>query len=85
MIMLNLSAETEARLNAYAARMGKNVHEIIAEDIARLLEDEDDECPLECQGEPNATTLESIAQRKRGEGQRFSSFEALMADLHADD
>jgi len=34
---------------------------------------------------PNATTREAISELEAGEGQRFSSVDELMADLHADD
>ena len=34
---------------------------------------------------PSATTREAIAELEAGKGKRFSSVEALMADLHADD
>lgn len=34
---------------------------------------------------PSATTREAIAELEAGKGKRFSSVDALMADLHADD
>ena len=34
---------------------------------------------------PNETTRDAIAELEAGKGKRFSSVEALMADLHADD
>ncbi len=34
---------------------------------------------------PNATTRKAIAELEAGEGKRFSSVDALMADLNADD
>jgi len=34
---------------------------------------------------PNATTRKAIAKLEAGEGKRFSSVEALMADLESDD
>ena len=34
---------------------------------------------------PNETTRDAIAELEAGKGKSFSSVEALMADLHADD
>ena len=34
---------------------------------------------------PNATTRKAIAELEAGEGKRFTSVDALMADLNADD
>ena len=34
---------------------------------------------------PNATTRKAIAVLEAGKGKRFTSVDALMADLHADD
>lgn len=34
---------------------------------------------------PNATTKKAIAELEAGKGKKFTSVDALMADLHADD
>ena len=34
---------------------------------------------------PNATTRKAMAELEAGKGKRFTSVDALMADLHADD
>ena len=73
-----LKAEAEAVLQGIGMTVSGAVQMLLTQ-VAR-----DKVLPLEMH-RPNAETLAAMQELERGEGVRFTSVEALMADLRADD
>lgn len=79
-------ARIEERVHAEAAAvlgaMGMTVSDAVREMLRRTARDK--ALPFEA-WEPNAETVEAMAELDRGKGKKFDTVEALFADLHADD
>lgn len=79
-------ARIEERVRAEAAavlgQMGMTVSDAVRLLLGRVARDKALPFPA---WEPNAETLEAIAELDRGEGKKFDTIEAMFADLHADD
>jgi DNA-damage-inducible protein J len=75
------SATKERAADALAA-MGLSISDAIRLLMLRIVDER--RLPFEVKA-PNATTRKAIAQLEAGKGKRFTSTDALMADLNADD
>src|SRR5664280_1494679 len=75
------SATKERAADALAA-MGLSISDAIRLLMLRVVDER--RLPFEVKA-PNATTRRAIAELEAGKGKRFTSTDALMADLNADD
>ncbi len=75
------SATKERAADALAA-MGLSISDAIRLLMFRIVDER--RLPFEVKA-PNATTRKAIAELEAGKGKRFTSTDALMADLNADD
>ena len=75
------SATKERAADALAA-MGLSISDAIRLLMLRVADEQ--RLPFEVKA-PNARTRKAIAELEAGKGKRFSSVDALMADLNADD
>ena len=75
------SATKERAADALAA-MGLSISDAIRLLMLRVVDER--RLPFEVKA-PNATTRKAIAELEGGKGKRFTSADALMADLNADD
>ena len=64
------------------AAMGLSISDAIRLLMLRIADER--RLPFEVKA-PNATTRKAILELEAGKGKRFTSVDALMADLHADD
>jgi DNA-damage-inducible protein J len=75
------SATKERAADALAA-MGLSISDAIRLLMLRVADER--RLPFEVKA-PNATTRQAIAELEAGKGKRFTSIDALMTDLNADD
>ena len=75
------SATKERAADALAA-MGLSISDAIRLLMLRVVDER--RLPFEVKA-PNATTRKAMAELEAGKGKRFTSTDALMADLNADD
>ena len=75
------SATKERAADALAA-MGLSISDAIRLLMLRIVDER--RLPFEVRA-PNATSRRAIAELEAGKGKRFTSTDALMADLNADD
>ncbi|MGA2185235.1 MAG: type II toxin-antitoxin system RelB/DinJ family antitoxin [Bryobacteraceae bacterium] len=75
------SATKERAADALAA-MGLSISDAIRLLMLRIVDER--RLPFEVKA-PNATTRRAIAELEAGKGKRFTSVDALMTDLNADD
>ncbi len=81
-VRARIDLETKERATEALAAMGLSISDAIRLLMLRIA---DEHClPFEVKV-PSATTRKAIKQLEDGKGKSFSSLEALMADLHADD
>ena len=81
-IRARIDSDTKARANAALAAMGLSVSDAIRMLMRRIADER--RLPFEVKA-PNSTTRKAIAELESGQGKRFASVDALMADLHASD
>jgi len=81
-VRARIDHETKIRASAALQAMGLSVSDALRILLRRVAADQ--AFPLELKV-PNAETRAAIEELEAGQGQRFASIEALMADLHADD
>lgn len=81
-VRARIDTHTKKRAAAALAAMGLSTSDAIRLLMVRVADER--KLPFEVKA-PNATTRKAIAELEAGEGKRFSSVDALMADLNADD
>lgn len=81
-VRARIDADTKERATAALAAMGLSVSDAIRLLMLRVADER--RLPFEVKA-PNAATHAARAELEAGQGTRFSSIDALMADLHADD
>lgn len=81
-VRARISSRTKKRAEAALAAMGLSTSDAIRLLMVRIADER--RLPFEVKA-PNATTRKAIDELEAGEGKRFSSVDALMADLNADD
>lgn len=81
-VRARIDTRTKERASAALAAMGLSTSDAIRLLMHRVADER--RLPFEVKA-PNATTRKAIAELEAGEGKRFSSVDALMADLNADD
>lgn len=81
-VRARIDTRTKKRAAAALAAMGLSTSDAIRLFMMRVANER--RLPFEVKA-PNATTRKAITELEAGEGKRFSSVDALMADLNADD
>jgi len=81
-IRARIDNDTKVKASEALQAMGLSVSDAMRILLRRIAADQ--AFPLELKV-PNAKTRAAIEELEAGQGQRFSSIEALMEDLHADD
>ena len=81
-VRARIDIRTKKRAVAALAAMGLSTSDAIRLLMLRVADER--RLPFEVKA-PNATTRKAIAELEAGEGKRFTSVDALMADLNADD
>lgn len=81
-VRARISSRTKKRAAAALAAMGLSTSDAIRLLMVRIADEK--RLPFDVKA-PNATTRKAIDELETGEGKRFSSVDALMADLNADD
>lgn len=81
-VRARIDLRTKKRAAAALAAMGLSTSDAIRLLMLRVADER--RLPFDVKA-PNATTRKAIAELEAGEGKRFNSVDALMADLNADD
>ena len=81
-VRARIDADTKDRATEALQAMGLSVSDAIRLLMLRVADER--RLPFEIKA-PNATTRKAIKELEAGKGKKFSSVEALMADLNADD
>jgi DNA-damage-inducible protein J len=81
-VRARIDSATKARAADALAAMGLSISDAIRLLMLRVVDER--RLPFEVKA-PNATTRQAIAELEAGKGKRFTSTEALLADLNADD
>jgi DNA-damage-inducible protein J len=81
-VRARIDAKTKKRAASALQAMGLSISDAIRLLMLRVADER--RLPFEVKA-PNAATREAMAELEAGKGKRFTSVEALMADLHADD
>jgi len=81
-VRARIDSATKARAADALAAMGLSISDAIRLLMLRVVDER--RLPFEIKA-PNATTRQAIAELEAGKGKRFTSTEALLADLNADD
>jgi len=81
-VRARIDTDTKARAAEALEAMGLSISDAIRLLMLRIADER--RLPFKVKA-PNATTRRAITDLEAGKGQRFSSMEDLMADLHADD
>lgn len=81
-VRARIDTRTKKRAAAALAAMGLSTSDAIRLLMLRVADER--RLPFEVKA-PNATTRKAIGELEAGEGTRFTSVDALMADLNADD
>lgn len=81
-VRARIDSDTKARAAEALEAMGLSISDAIRLLMLRIADER--RLPFKVKA-PNATTRKAMAELDAGKGQRFSSVEDLMADLHADD
>jgi len=82
MIHVRVDEQVKAKAAASLAAMGLSVSDAVRMLLVRIAAEQ--ALPFEIRA-PNAETITAIRELEGGDGRRFESIEALMADLNADD
>ncbi len=82
MIHVRIDEQVKAKAAASLAAMGLSVSDAVRMLLVRIATEQ--ALPFEIRA-PNAETITAIQELEAGDGRRFDSVEALMADLNADD
>lgn len=81
-VRARIDEKTKRKASKALAGMGLSMSDAIRLMLVRVAEEK--ALPFDVY-EPNEESLKAIAELERGEGQRFETFEAFMADLNARD
>jgi DNA-damage-inducible protein J len=81
-VRARIDIETKERAAYALEKMGLSISDAIRLLMLRVAEE--NRLPFEVRV-PNATTRKAITELEAGKGKKFTSIDALMADLHADD
>lgn len=81
-VRARIDTETKARASEALEAMGLSISDAIRLLMLRIADER--RLPFKVKA-PNATTRKAMAELEAGKGQRFTSVEDLMADLHAGD
>ncbi len=81
-VRARIDADTKDRAAEALQAMGLSISDAIRLLMLRVADER--RLPFEIKA-PNATTRKAIKEMEAGKGKKFSSVEALMADLNADD
>jgi DNA-damage-inducible protein J len=81
-VRARIDSATKVRAADALAAMGLSISDAIRLLMLRIVDER--RLPFEVKG-PNATTSKAIAELESRKGKRFTSTDALMADLNADD
>lgn len=81
-IRARIDSDTKQRAVTALDAMGLSASDAIRLLMRRIADEK--RLPFEVRV-PNATTKQAMAELEAGKGERFSSVDAMMADLHADD
>ena len=81
-VRARIDTVTKERASEALEAMGLSISDAIRLLMVRIAHER--RLPFEVKA-PNATTRKAIAELEAGEGKSFSSVDALMADLNADD
>lgn len=81
-VRARIDTETKERAASALGEMGLSISDAIRLLMLRVAEEH--RLPFEVKV-PNATTRKAITELEAGKGEKFTSIEALMNDLHADD
>jgi DNA-damage-inducible protein J len=81
-VRARIDADTKDRATEALQAMGLSISDAIRLLMLRVADER--RLPFEIKA-PNATTRKAIKELEAGKGKKFSSVEALMADLNADD
>lgn len=81
-VRARIDADTKDRATEALQAMGLSISDAIRLLMLRVADER--RLPFEVKA-PNATTRKAIKELEAGKGKKFSSVEALMADLNADD
>ncbi len=81
-VRARIDADTKDRATQALQAMGLSISDAIRLLMLRVADER--RLPFEIKA-PNATTRKAIKELEAGKGKKFSSVEALMADLNADD
>jgi DNA-damage-inducible protein J len=81
-VRARIDTVTKDRATEALEAMGLSVSDAIRLLMLRIADER--RLPFEVKA-PNATTRKAIAELEAGKGKKFTSVEALMADLNADD
>ena len=81
-VRARIDTDTKERAAEALAAMGLSISDAIRLLMLRIADEH--RLPFEVKV-PNATTRKAMAELEAGKGKRFTSVEALMADLNADD
>ena len=81
-VRARIDADTKDRAAEALQAMGLSISDAIRLLMLRVADER--RLPFEIKA-PNATTRKAIKELEAGKGKKFSSVEALMADLNADD
>ena len=81
-VRARIDADTKDRAAEALQAMGLSISDAIRLLMLRVADER--RLPFEIKA-PNATTRKAIKELEVGKGKKFSSVEALMADLNADD
>ena len=81
-VRARIDTATKERASDALEAMGLSISDAIRLLMMRIADEH--RLPFEVKV-PNATTRKAVADLQAGKGKRFTSVDALMADLHADD
>ena len=81
-VRARIDLDTKARATEALEAMGLSISDAIRLLMLRIADER--RLPFEVKA-PNATTRNAMTELEAGKGQRFTSVDDLMADLHADD
>ena len=81
-VRARIDTNTKARAAEALEAMGLSISDAIRLLMLRIADEQ--RLPFEVKA-PNAATRKAMVELEAGKGQRFTSVEALMADLHAND
>ncbi|MES2237207.1 MAG: type II toxin-antitoxin system RelB/DinJ family antitoxin [Pseudomonadota bacterium] len=81
-VRARIDTATKERASDALEAMGLSISDAIRLLMMRIADEH--RLPFEVKV-PNATTRKAVADLEAGKGKRFTSVDALMADLHADD